>query len=69
MNSPWTHAGMPTMSIPGGNAPNGLPLGFQCAAISSTDEELLVWSEKLGRLLARPLNRSIQSIESIREML
>ena len=54
MNSPWTHAGMPTMSIPGGNAPNGLPLGFQCAAISSTDEELLVWSEKLGRLLARP---------------
>ncbi len=30
MNLPWTHAGMPAISLPCGRGPAGLPLGLQC---------------------------------------
>lgn len=40
MNLPWTHAGLPTLSLPAGAFPNGLPAGLQIAAFSGRDEAL-----------------------------
>lgn len=52
MNFPWTHAGLPTVSLPAGRAENGLPLGLQCSARFMTDEHLLAWAGPLGGVLA-----------------
>lgn len=46
MNLPWTHAGVPSLSIPAhftghGLTQNGLPLGLQLVAPFGDDEELL----------------------------
>lgn len=46
MNLPWTHAGLPAVSLPVGQV-NGLPFGLQCAARYGADEALLAWGEKL----------------------
>lgn len=43
MNLPWTHAGLPTLSIPAGYNAAGLPLGLQCSARFGADEWLLHW--------------------------
>jgi Asp-tRNA(Asn)/Glu-tRNA(Gln) amidotransferase A subunit family amidase len=40
MNMPFTHAGMPTMSLPTGRSAQGLPLGIQFASRSGHDELL-----------------------------
>ncbi|MFQ5850681.1 MAG: amidase [Candidatus Binatia bacterium] len=53
MNLPWTHAGLPTINLPAGLAPNGLPLGLQFAARFMADERLLVWAEALAKRLSR----------------
>ncbi len=50
MNLPWTHAGLPTVTIPMGTASNGLPLGLQLTARFGEDERLLAWAERLGKL-------------------
>jgi len=52
MNLPWTHAGMPAISLPAGYAPDGLPLGLQCVAAAGKDEHLLVWAPFMERVLA-----------------
>ncbi len=52
MNFPWTHAGLPTVSLPAGRAENGLPLGLQCTARFMADEQLLTWAGPLARALA-----------------
>ena len=52
MNLPWTHAGLPALSLPAGRAKNGMPLGLQCVAGWQQDEELLFW----GRALAEVFN-------------
>jgi len=52
MNLPWTHAGMPAITLPSGHAPNGLPLGLQLVAATMADEKLLSWAEKLADCLA-----------------
>ncbi len=52
MNLPWTHAGLPTVSVPAGFAANGLPWGLQIAANWQTDEHLLAWAEPIAALLA-----------------
>jgi Asp-tRNA(Asn)/Glu-tRNA(Gln) amidotransferase A subunit family amidase len=44
MNLPWTHAGLPAITLPAGRAENGLPLGLQLAARFGADEELLGWA-------------------------
>lgn len=44
MNLPWTHAGMPEITLPAGIAANGLPLGLQLIARFGADEELLAWA-------------------------
>jgi len=51
MNLPWTHAGMPVMSLPAGWAANGLPLGLQVIAPSMADEQLISWTEQLAGVL------------------
>lgn len=52
MNLPWTHAGLPTLSLPAGHASNGLPLGLQVSARHGEDECLLAWAEELAAVLA-----------------
>jgi len=40
MNLPWTHAGVPVVTIPAGKAENELPVGLQCIASHGADEQL-----------------------------
>ncbi len=47
MNLPWTHAGLPAMTIPAGLASNGLPLGIQLVGKFGADEALLAWGDLL----------------------
>ena len=47
MNLPWTHAGMPAITLPAGQAKNGLPLGLQFVAPFGADERLLAWCQIL----------------------
>ena len=41
MNLPWTHSGLPTLSIPAGLNDQGMPLGVQLAGMWYQDEELI----------------------------
>ncbi|MFJ2113524.1 amidase [Streptomyces sp. NPDC087850] len=38
---PWSHAGWPSLSLPAGRTPDGLPLGLQCVSRAGSDERLL----------------------------
>ncbi|MCA9871361.1 MAG: amidase, partial [Anaerolineae bacterium] len=49
MNLPWTHAGMPAITLPAGLADNGLPLGLQLVARFGQDEMLLGWAELISK--------------------
>ena len=51
MNLPWTHAGMPAISLPAGYAANGLPLGLQCVGAFMADESLLEWTNPLAKVV------------------
>ncbi len=51
MNLPWTHAGLPALSLPGGTADDGLPLGVQCVAGYGRDEALLEWGLEMEEVL------------------
>ncbi len=51
MNLPWTHAGMPALSLPAGKAGNGLPLGLQVVAPAMADEQLVTWSVQIAEEL------------------
>jgi Asp-tRNA(Asn)/Glu-tRNA(Gln) amidotransferase A subunit family amidase len=51
MNLPWTHAGLPALSLPAGRAANGLPLGLQCIGRFMRDEQLLAWVEPMAEIL------------------
>lgn len=48
MNLPWTHAGVPVVTIPAGTAANGLPLGLQIAAAFNDDEWLAATTAELA---------------------
>ena len=54
MNLVWTCAGMPAITIPSGNAANGLPLGLQIVSRFMNDEDLLSWAEGLEAALDYP---------------
>jgi Asp-tRNA(Asn)/Glu-tRNA(Gln) amidotransferase A subunit family amidase len=41
MNLPWTHAGLPAVTIPSGSSSNSLPLGLQITGRFGADEYLL----------------------------
>ena len=49
MQLPWTHAGLPVVTLPWGTAANGLPLGLQLVARFMDDERLLAWAAQLER--------------------
>lgn len=51
MNLPWTHAGVPTVTIPASRGDDGLPFGLQCAARYGQDEQLMSWTQTLAELL------------------
>ncbi|MDY6818119.1 MAG: amidase [Halobacteriales archaeon] len=50
MNLPWTHAGVPTVTAPGGRV-DGLPVGVQMATEFGADERLLAWADGLADAL------------------
>ncbi|MBX3013538.1 MAG: amidase [Caldilineaceae bacterium] len=47
MNLPWTHAGLPAVTVPSGRMADGLPLGLQLVAKFGADEALLTWAAAL----------------------
>jgi Asp-tRNA(Asn)/Glu-tRNA(Gln) amidotransferase A subunit family amidase len=51
MNLPWTHAGLPAISLPARYAANGLPLGLQCVGTFMADESLLEWTVPLAKVV------------------
>ncbi len=51
MNLPWSHTGMPAVTLPAGRAANGLPLGLQLVAPAGADERLLAWSAPIAGVL------------------
>jgi Asp-tRNAAsn/Glu-tRNAGln amidotransferase A subunit and related amidases len=48
MNLPWTHAGVPTVTIPASLSADGLPVGLQCASRHGQDEQLLTWARTIA---------------------
>jgi len=50
MTAIWTYAGLPTISLPGGQE-EGLPLGFQCIAEYGQDEILMHHAMRIARFL------------------
>jgi Asp-tRNA(Asn)/Glu-tRNA(Gln) amidotransferase A subunit family amidase len=52
MNLPWTHAGMPVITLPAGKAKNGLPLGLQFVGPFGADEEVVAWGQVLEARMA-----------------
>ena len=51
MNLPWTHAGVPTVTLPAGETADGLPMGIQCSARFGYDEWLLAWCGDLETVI------------------
>jgi Asp-tRNA(Asn)/Glu-tRNA(Gln) amidotransferase A subunit family amidase len=52
MNLPWTHAGLPTLSVPAGVNSAGLPMGLQLAARWYDDERLIAWSAAIENVVS-----------------
>jgi Asp-tRNA(Asn)/Glu-tRNA(Gln) amidotransferase A subunit family amidase len=52
MNLPWTHAGVPVMSIPCGKSEKSLPLGLQIIGQFMQDENLLIVAANIEKLMA-----------------
>ncbi len=52
MNRPWTHSGLPAVTLPAGTAADGLPLGLQLVGPFMADERLLAWAAVLADELA-----------------
>jgi Asp-tRNA(Asn)/Glu-tRNA(Gln) amidotransferase A subunit family amidase len=51
MALPWTHAGLPCVSLPAGGNSIGLPMGLQIVGRFGTDEELVAKTESLSQNL------------------
>ncbi|GJM41246.1 MAG: amidase [Ardenticatenaceae bacterium] len=52
MNLPWTHAGLPTLSLPAGKNKAGLPLGLQLTGRWFGDEAMLSFASQIEPLVA-----------------
>lgn len=55
MNLPWTHAGMPTLTVPAGRSAEGLPLGLQLTGRFGADEALLAWAAQVVARVPEPV--------------
>jgi Asp-tRNA(Asn)/Glu-tRNA(Gln) amidotransferase A subunit family amidase len=53
MNLPWTHSGLPAVSVPAGRAANGLPLGLQVVGRWQADEHLLAWAQAFEEIVGQ----------------
>ncbi|WP_137285903.1 amidase [Halorussus salinisoli] len=51
MTRPWTHARLPTVTLPAGRC-DGLPVGMQCITAAGQDEQLLAWAEDVAAVVA-----------------
>ncbi|MFF0414591.1 amidase [Kitasatospora sp. NPDC004745] len=52
MSLPWSHLGLPAVSLPAGRTADGLPLGLQVVGAAGGDEALLGRAALLERVLA-----------------
>lgn len=52
MNLPWTHAGLPALSLPAGLGMLGLPIGLQLVGRFGADERVLSWAAAMEPLFA-----------------
>ncbi len=59
MNLPWTHAGMPAISLPAGHASNSLPLSLQCVGAFMADESLLEWTIPLAKVVHKAVDTNL----------
>lgn len=53
MNLPWTHAGIPTLSLPSGLNKMGLPMGLQVAGRWDDDEAVIAWAVRVESALRK----------------
>ncbi len=53
MNLPWTHSGLPTLTLPSGFNDDGLPFGLQVAARWYGDEAMLFWAADIEAAIRR----------------
>jgi Asp-tRNA(Asn)/Glu-tRNA(Gln) amidotransferase A subunit family amidase len=44
MNLPWTHSGLPTVTLPAGLNADGLPMAVQLTGRWYADEAMLAWA-------------------------
>jgi len=51
MNLPWTHSGLPTLTLPAGKNDEGLPLGIQLTGRWYEDEAMLSWAEEVAEIV------------------
>ncbi len=59
MNLPWTHAGMPVISLPAGRSQDGLPLGLQLIAPFEADEQLMAWAMQVMERVPEPVDADV----------
>jgi Asp-tRNA(Asn)/Glu-tRNA(Gln) amidotransferase A subunit family amidase len=52
MNLPWTHAGLPAVTVPAARTDEGLPIGLQCVGRFGADERVLPWAGELRSVLS-----------------
>jgi len=50
MNLPWSHAGMPALSVPA-ETQDGLPLGLQLVGATNADESLVAWTGEIAAIV------------------
>jgi Asp-tRNA(Asn)/Glu-tRNA(Gln) amidotransferase A subunit family amidase len=58
MNLPWTHAGLPVLSLPSGKNQDGLPFGLQLVGKWHEDESVLAWATGIEYLTGISPGRS-----------
>lgn len=60
MNLPWTHSGLPTLSVPSGMDEQGLPFGLQLIGQWNGDELLLQHAETIAAIVGVRVDGSIK---------
>ena len=63
MNLPWTHSGLPAVSLPSGMNDAGLPFGLQVIGRWQADEQLLAWAEQVEPQLEIGVSVVVESDE------